>query len=105
MEGGEVMGAMNFRVDADAVMRIGEKVTINGGNYVTQKQKIYNAINSLASSWTGDVYKNYVAEVEEDKPTMDALGAAITRQGEFLTKTGMDAKNLKEELLSGASRM
>lgn len=96
---------MSFKVNIIELDNLGKAVMNDGDLGEQEVKKIFSIIDALEQGWSGPDNKQFVARVNEQKPTIDALIASIRNCGQFCVNASKKIKNVQDESSSAASRI
>lgn len=96
---------MNISADMQGIRSLGQNIQGKAGEYTSEVNKIYNAVEELKNGWQGADNQSYVAKVNEYKETIQNLGKVIEDYGTFLIQTAESLQQLQDDIASAAGRL
>lgn len=96
---------MNIAANMEAINKLGSEVQNEGSAYLTETKKIYATIDDLRTKWEGADNTAYISKINENKPTIEALGKVINNYGIFLVDTAKNMKRIQDEIAKQAGKL
>ncbi len=84
--------------DPQGLAEAGEKIIDTSNNFKTEIDNIYNTVDELKRTWTGDAAKRYTDEIEKFKEDLYTFEKLINGHGQLVNRVGREYTKLEEEL-------
>ncbi len=93
---------MDLTVDVGQLNTVGSNLINKAGDFNTQVTKLYAAIGALDAAWQGTDQSAYVNKINEQKPIMEQLKAAIDECGNYCKEAARILQETQEKIRQAA---
>lgn len=90
---------MNISIqDPGKLINDGGSISATAEQFKNEITKIYQVVDDLKASWTGDSARRYTDGIESFKPELEEFAKLIGQFGELISAVGTDYQKLESEL-------
>ncbi len=94
-----------FQADPEGLINKGDRIKKIFDNYTIIKNRIYEIVNNIASSWTGADSAGYVEAIRGYEVHFKNLGAIIQQIADILFRHGQRMASSRDAIKNAASRL